>query len=267
METIANQTVKERLICFINYLGISVRKFELECGLKNSYVNNIRKTITDDKLKLISDRYSELNLSWLILGQGKMLKEDSDTYESVDEGYLIKRTKIAPLVPVDIIRKPNVRVWDFVRRHHEFYDRTPDEMMPEFDLSYTMYGNALSPIIDRGDTIFLQWQELSTDSIVNGHVYWLDTKKNGILIKRVYVENGKLQCYSLMGKLPVKAFALDDIFDIFSVVSILKNSIPNLDIMKERESLLGDVIGQNGALIGELSAHRKLVEKLIDKKI
>lgn len=261
------EAINHRLILYIKHLGISVRKFESVNNLSNGYVKKSKNRIGQDKLKTISLNYPKLNIEWLMTGKGEMEKDDPDVCEGVDAGVLVRRTKVAPLVPVDIIRKPNVRVWDFVRRHHDIYDRTPDEMMPEFDLAYTMYGNALSPVIDRGDTIYLQWQELSTDSIVNGHVYWLDTKKNGILIKRVYVEDGKLQCYSLMGKQPVKAFSLDELFDIFSVVSILKNSIPNLDVTRERENLLSEVIGQNGALIGELSAHRKLVEKLIDKKL
>lgn len=252
---------------YIKHLGMSVREFEMRNNLSNGYVKGLTKCIGEEKLRTISLNHPDLNMEWLTMGKGEMEKDDPDVCEGVDAGVLVRRTKVAPLVPVDIIRKPNVRVWDFVRRHHEIYDRTPDEMMPEFDLAYTMYGNALSPVIDRGDTIYLQWQELSTDSIVNGHVYWLDTKKNGILIKRVYVEDGKLQCYSLKGKQPVKAFSLDELFDIFSVVSILKNSIPNLDVTRERENLLGEVISQNGSLIGELSAHRKLVEKLIDKKL
>lgn len=262
-------TINQRFTEYIKSLGMSIRKFEALNGLSNGYVKSVTRGIGEDKLKTISLQNPKLNIEWLLTGKGEMLKDDPEVCESedVDDGVLMHRTKIAPLVPVDIIRKPNVRVWDFVRRHHEIYDRTPDQMMPEFDLAYTMYGNALSPIIDRGDTIYLQWQELSTDSIVNGHVYWLDTKKNGILIKRVYIEDGKLQCYSLMGKQPVKAFAIDELFDIFSIVSILKNSIPNLDATREKENLLGEVIGQNGALIGELSAHRKLVEKLIDKKL
>lgn len=264
METTENQTSKDRLLLFIKHLGIGQTKFEKECGISNAYVSNV-SSVSYDKLLSITKRYPELNAEWVKDGVGEMLRIAPHTEASEEVTELCGQMKIAPLVPVDIIRKPNVRVWDFVRRHRELYDRTPDQMMPDFDLMYTMRGNALSPVIERGDTIYLQWQELSTDSIINGHVYWIDTKRNGILIKKVYVEDEKLLCYALMGKQPVKAFSVDDLFDIFSIVAITKTSIPNLDMMRDRENLLGEVISQNGTLVNEISAHRKLLERLIDR--
>lgn len=69
-----NQTIKERLISFIAYLGIGQGKFEKECGLANGYVNNIRKSITPEKLQIIALHYPDLNTGWLMTGEGEMLK-------------------------------------------------------------------------------------------------------------------------------------------------------------------------------------------------
>ena len=98
----------------------------------------------------------------------------------------------------------------------------------------------------------------------------MDTKMNGIVIKKVFVEDGKLTCYSLANNLPVKRFSVDDIFDIFSIVSILKFSIPNseqVDIhIHQLDKLLDsthEVVAQNSALIEELSAQRRMVEHLV----
>ena len=49
-----NQTIKERLILYIKFLGIGQGKFEAQCGLSNGYVNNIRKSITPEKLQMIA---------------------------------------------------------------------------------------------------------------------------------------------------------------------------------------------------------------------
>lgn len=51
------QTVKERLIQFIKYKGLSQRKFEIEVGLSNGYINNIRNGIEVSVLqKLLCNR-------------------------------------------------------------------------------------------------------------------------------------------------------------------------------------------------------------------
>lgn len=72
-----NQTVKERLILFVKHLGISQSKFEKHCGLANGYINNIRRSITNDKLQQIALNYPDLNTGWVLTGEGEMLKTDS----------------------------------------------------------------------------------------------------------------------------------------------------------------------------------------------
>lgn len=69
-----NQTIKERLISFIKFLEIGQGKFEANCGLANGYVNNIRRSVTPEKLQQIALRYPELNTGWLMTGEGEMLK-------------------------------------------------------------------------------------------------------------------------------------------------------------------------------------------------
>ena len=71
---VENQTIKDRLIIYINHLGISVRKFEIECELSNGYIKNIRQSIMPDKLRKIALCYPELNTGWLMTGEGEMLK-------------------------------------------------------------------------------------------------------------------------------------------------------------------------------------------------
>ena len=66
-------TVKERLIRFIKYKGLSQKKFEEAVGLANGYVNNIRRSVTNDKLQKIALQFPDLNKVWLLTGEGEML--------------------------------------------------------------------------------------------------------------------------------------------------------------------------------------------------
>ncbi len=84
-----NQTVKERLISYIAFLGIGQGRFEKECGLSNGYVNNIRKSITPEKLQQIALHYPQLNTGWLITGEGPMLKESITQHANGDNNTQI----------------------------------------------------------------------------------------------------------------------------------------------------------------------------------
>lgn len=71
---VENETIKERLISFIGYLRMGQGKFEAKCGLSNGYVNNIRRSISPDKLQKIALQFPELNTGWLMTGEGEMLR-------------------------------------------------------------------------------------------------------------------------------------------------------------------------------------------------
>ncbi len=84
----------ERIKYFIDYKGISIRKFEIEIGFSNgafaSQLKN-KKSIGSDKIENILNKYPELNANWLFTGNGEMLQlpqenanlvcEENDPYQ------------------------------------------------------------------------------------------------------------------------------------------------------------------------------------------
>jgi len=66
---------KGRIVSFIrNYLKISVRKFEETCGLTNGTIGSIKEQgPTASVLSKIADTYPELNMNWLLRGDGQMI--------------------------------------------------------------------------------------------------------------------------------------------------------------------------------------------------
>ena len=72
-------TVKERLVAFIEYKGLSKNRFEAMCGLSKRYVSNISKSIQPKICKKISLIFPELNTGWLMTGEGEMLKTTEPT--------------------------------------------------------------------------------------------------------------------------------------------------------------------------------------------
>jgi transcriptional regulator with XRE-family HTH domain len=66
-----------RIKQFIDYKGLSVKRFEEYVGMSNgSFASQLKnnKTIGVDKLEKILFIYPEINLDWLLTGDGEMLK-------------------------------------------------------------------------------------------------------------------------------------------------------------------------------------------------
>lgn len=59
-------TVKERLIKFIKYKGISIRSFCRTVGVSPTYVNSMRNSVQPDKLARIALNYPDLHTGWLL---------------------------------------------------------------------------------------------------------------------------------------------------------------------------------------------------------
>lgn len=67
-------TVKERLVAYIKFKGLSARQFSISIGVSAGYVAAISQSIQPDKLSRISTQYPDLNTEWLLTGEGEMLK-------------------------------------------------------------------------------------------------------------------------------------------------------------------------------------------------
>ena len=106
-------TVQERLIAFIDYKGITKNKFETLCGLGKRYVSNISRSISPDVVKKISLTFPELNLGWVMTGEGEMLKKSSEP-----EPETIS-------IPVDILRL-NLNLTETIRQQQETIQKLTD---------------------------------------------------------------------------------------------------------------------------------------------
>lgn len=82
--------VKQRLIEFINKQGCNIHSFEVELGFSNGYIRNMRKSMQPDKIEKIALKYPQLNIAWLLTGEGEMLKDTSiggDSIIQTGEGH------------------------------------------------------------------------------------------------------------------------------------------------------------------------------------
>lgn len=74
--------VRERLIEYIDYKNMSKRAFALRIGASGSFVNNISKGIGAEYIGRIKVQFPDLNVGWLLSGDGQMINDGSNPEEN-----------------------------------------------------------------------------------------------------------------------------------------------------------------------------------------
>ncbi len=74
MKNTENQSIKERLREFIMFKNISIREFERQIGVAYGFLSNMSNSTSPKNFTKISHCYPELNIEWLMTGEGEMLR-------------------------------------------------------------------------------------------------------------------------------------------------------------------------------------------------
>ena len=163
----SEETVKDRLLRFIEYKRLSKNRFERICGLSARYVSNISVSIQPDKVLKISEKFPELNTGWLLTGEGEMLKPDQAAVKEYSTGG-VPYYAVDFLAGFDLVINDQTAVPDgFISFPHI---RGAQAWV---DIS----GKSMSPLIDPGDVIAIKKIEDWQTNILYGEVYALVTEQ------------------------------------------------------------------------------------------
>lgn len=183
--------IKERLLKFIEEMGISISEFERKCRLSNGYIKKIKGSIGSEKIEDIISTYPQLNRVWLLSGEGNMLVESGK--EAGNELPIINYSKGVPYYNVDFIGG-----FDIVLN-----DQT---IVPEYLIDFKKYneatcwcnvtGHSMEPEITHGDIIALKRIE-DFSFLPFGEVYAIVTRNGMRTIKRIGPSEN-VDCYSLI---------------------------------------------------------------------
>lgn len=210
--------VKERLIEFIKYKGLSLSKFEKYVGLSNGYVYNISKGIGSDKLQRILAKFPELNQDWIISGEGEMLKSAPEIASAQGESMKEYETWLLPMdshggslsgIPADGTLLQNCeRVISPIKG---------------VDFAISVYGDSMSPEYPSGSRVLIK--RINPESFIEwGRTYVLDTC-NGVLIKEVLhcQREGYITCHSINRDPKYADFdiPMSDVYGMYRVLMVM----------------------------------------------
>lgn len=215
-----------RIKDFIDFKGVSVRKFEEATGFSNGafasqFKNN--KTIGVDKVENILQTYPEINPDWLLTGNGQMLKKGNENI-SVKESRTQYGQKSIPLLPLEAfagLGESNIAGVDF-DTIEERYD-VPLFYNIRVDFMINVRGSSMYPKYSSGDVVacrmvndllFVQWNK----------IYVIDTISQGIIMKRLKRSkiDGNIVCKSDNNEYDEFEVPMNDIRNIALVVGSIR---------------------------------------------
>lgn len=224
-----NQNVKDRLKSYIDYVGISVRQFERECGLCNAYVNSIRQSIQPDTLMKIVGRYPTLNISWLMTGEGTMLRTDA-TAGSVEEAEAKHTDKDIVMVPVLNLDARGGFADNTVVDTSEYIT----ELIPfrtgvarQGDFVIPMYGDSMYPRYPSGSRLLVRQIEGWREYLEFGACYVIELTDSRRIVKIIKKGSDKehFLLVSVNPDFEAQEIPLNIINNVFLVKLMLKNEI------------------------------------------
>ncbi len=188
------QTVKDRIKTFLKHLDVGQNAFESKIGWSNGYINNT-KSISADKLLAVVNEYPQLNIVWLLTGNGEMLKTDNSVKIFVPEDL--------PKQVGRLYRAPIYESYPVSAGLHglsAIRDDKPDgyayTTMPNV-IFFPVVGCSFEPVIYAGQYIGVvrlhKWDRVDTEK-----VYYILTREERML-KRLRVDeddNSILWCVS-----------------------------------------------------------------------
>lgn len=208
-------TVKERLIAFISYLGMSKNAFENACGLSTRYVSNISASVSPDKLKQISLKFPELNVEWLLTGQGEMLREihstptiqgdinisgsnnsnighgntyinDSDVND--DNTYIeVEEVERAPIISATLARAPQTDILEVAKEKADELEKSPIGVFnAPISIWYRVQDESLAPKYEIGDMLALWAYPKGEEDPIPGKMYGIGTSTNGLIVRKLF---------------------------------------------------------------------------------
>lgn len=167
----SENTVKQRLVQYLQYKHIGQNKFERLAGLSNGYISNLKSSPSPEKLTKIIRASEDLNRDWLLYGEGEMLRQGT----AAD-------ARTVPLIPVEAFAGP---IQYYLDEGVQEYDcRRVVSPVPGTEFAIPVSGDSMSPDIPDGATLFVS--RINDAAFIPwGNVMVLDTV-NGALVKRIY---------------------------------------------------------------------------------
>lgn len=211
--------LKSRLIQFIEYKGLTIQSFEIQANLSNGAVSKMGNGTRRSTLDKISVPFPELNINWLLTGDGDMLNNDNKACPS--------KEKLKPVDSYTTYLLPMSAMGGSLTGFAAPGTGLKDcekiiSPIENVDFAITVYGESMTPEYPSGSRVLIK--KINPSLFIEwGKVYVLDTP-NGVIIKEVLECKGKegyIVCHSINPKFADFEVPLSEIYGMYRVLMCL----------------------------------------------
>lgn len=112
--------ITDRIKQIIEYKDISTRKFCIEIGVANGFLDKVKDVGSEKVLKILKT-YPDINPNWLITGEGNMLKESGLVRDILPEYGLNSE--------MNKLKKENLELKDKIIELYERIDKIQNDLI------------------------------------------------------------------------------------------------------------------------------------------
>lgn len=213
--------VKDRLITYIESKEIKKSHFEKNIGVSNGYINSLKDSPSAEKLELISKKYLDLNISWLLTGEGTMLNDDGEKVS------ILKPNKDAPELTGYYYPNVSASAGLDISTLNQELEKVPI-YLPNFGKGIdfiNVYGDSMYPKYNAGEIIGIKLIEFQY--LNYGYPYVVIFKNGDAYIK--YVKKGKDENHVLLESentfYEPREFNIDLIQNFYSIRGVIKKEM------------------------------------------
>ena len=194
-KSVNNSSYASRIEEIMNYLGKNQTQFSKDTELSASRLNNILKGRNKPDSAFLSNliqKYRFVNPTWLMIGEGEMIKSKSNQLIENDDNsiWTSYNTKPIPLVSVRAVGGFSSESFSIEEEEVREYYVIPKFKYKKIDFMIEVTGSSMLPRYASGDIVacsiikensFIQWN----------NVYVIATKEQGIILKRINPSTNK----------------------------------------------------------------------------
>lgn len=162
-------------------------------------------------------------INWLITGEGAMFDADlrDDVHFNLESHPELSHDEDIPVIPARLFRAPEINIYEYVMSSTSVDRLPPVPHFQKHDMFATCPGDAMAPRICRGYLLALRRMPIDA-TIINGEIYVVDTKSNGMFIRRI-VDTGNSLTFIAENQQEFPDFELpySEVINIFRVVGVL----------------------------------------------